>query len=84
METIDLYKFVTKNDIEYHYCYDGDVVMFVNNYDINDFYKLLGSSIFDDEGIVCNMKDGYFAFMMKDICEYFGIELSEIFENVEQ
>jgi len=33
----------------------------------------------DEEGISCTMKEGYFCFMMKDICEYFDIEADKVF-----
>jgi hypothetical protein len=42
---------------------------------------MLGVSILDEEGIKCTMKEKYFCFWMKDICEYFDIKLDEIFPN---
>ena len=82
MNAIGLYKFVNQNDLEFHYVIhkDNDVVLFVPNYHIENWNKLLGSGILDEEGLECNMKDGYFCFMMKYICEYFDIELSEVFK----
>lgn len=81
MTAIELYKFVTKNNIEWHKVDDGDIIMFVNNYLIEDFHKMLSASIFDDEGIECCMKDGYFCFYMQHICEHYDIELSEVFDG---
>jgi hypothetical protein len=80
MKAIELYKFVNNNNIEYHWN-DDDVILFVNDYDISEWNKLLGSHILDDSGLSCIMKDGYFCFKMKDICEYFDIELKDIFET---
>jgi len=80
MTAIDLYKFITENDIEFHWV-DDEVFMFVYIFDIDEFYKLFTSTIFDDEGITCTMKYGYFCFKMKDICEYYGIDLTEVFKN---
>ncbi len=82
MKVIDLYIFMEENNLEYHWHNrDGneDVLLFVNTRNIEEFNKLLGSSIMDEEGINCIMKDGYFCFWMKDICEYFGIETKDIF-----
>lgn len=83
MKALDLYKFIIDYDIEYHW-HDDDVIMFVNNRDIPFFHTILPASIFDDSGIDCVMKDGYFCFMMKDLCEWSGIELTEIFSIVEK
>lgn len=80
MTALDLYKFVSKNKIEYHYQHDCDVYLFINNNLIPEWYKLLPATIFDEDGIRCIMKDGYFAFEMKGICDYFDIELKDVFE----
>lgn len=80
MKTIDLYKFITKNGIEYHW-HDGDVILMINNYLLDEWNKLLGIHILDDNGLECVMKDGYFCFQMKEICEYYDIELLDIFEE---
>lgn len=79
MKALDLYKFVTNNNIEYHW-WDGDVMLFVSNYLIDEWCKLLGEGIFDEEGIKCTMKSGYFCFEMQDICDYHDIDINEIFE----
>jgi hypothetical protein len=80
MKALDLYKFIQNNNIEYRW-YDKDVIMFVNCSAIEEFNKLLGPHILDDNGIECRMKDGYFCFMMANICEYSDIELIDIFPN---
>ena len=46
---------------------------------MTDFSKLLSKYSFDDGGIECRFLDKYFAFWMKDICEYFDIDLVDIF-----
>lgn len=80
MEALDLYKFVHNNEIEYHW-HDDDVILMINYYLLDDWNKLLGTGITDEDGISCVMKDGYFCFMMQDICDYFGIEILSIFEK---
>ena len=46
---------------------------------MDDFSKLIKNYNFDDGGLECRLMDGYFAIWMKDICEYFGIELEDVF-----
>jgi hypothetical protein len=76
MKALDLLKFVENNKCEYHWN-DGDVFLFVNIFNIDEFNKMLG--LLEGEDIKCTMKKGCFCFEMKDICEYFYIELSKIF-----
>ena len=84
MKVIDFYKFIYENKIEYHWhtndtSKERDVIFFISYSQIDDFANLLTSFDFDDEGIICYMKDGYFAFWAFDILESHGIELNEIF-----
>ena len=81
MKAIDLHKFVNENNIEYHKggYYIPTIYMFVPISLISDFNKLLGVSIFDDEGITCVMKGNYFTFEMIDICENLDIDSDEVF-----
>ena len=82
MTELSLYKFVNDNNIEYHWDLDKtDVFLFVNFRDIKDFHSMLDYSILDDEGIECNMKDGYFGFKMDEICQYYQIELENVFSK---
>ena len=79
MKAIDLYKFIENYDVEYHW-HNDDVLMFVDIRLIIYFYSILDNTIFDDDGITCTMKDGYIVFEMTAICEYYGIELKEVFD----
>jgi len=84
MTTLELYKFIENYNVEFHWN-EEDVMMFVNNDNIKYFNSILNSSIFDDGGIHCVMKDGYIAFEMENICDYYDIELKDVFgENKEQ
>jgi len=80
MTAIQLYKFINKNECEYHW-HDEDVILFVNAGDITEFCDLLGGSTFDDEGIKVTLKDGYICVWMKDICEYADINLLDVFSK---
>ena len=84
MKTIELYKFITDNNIEWHWDEnDGadDVIIFPYDFQMPDFIKLFSPSAFDDGGIDCKIMHGYFAIWMNDICEYHGIELEDIFNK---
>ncbi len=83
MDKLDLYKFVNDNNLEYHYQgmnNEGELYLIINNDLLDKWNKLLGQSITDEYGLNCTMKDGYIAFEMKYICEYYDIETTDIFE----
>jgi hypothetical protein len=85
MTALELHKFYHGN-LEYHWHYDNekvsghkeDVILFVEIYSISTFMKLTSVNN-REEGYECVMKNGYFCFWMADICERFGIELTEVF-----
>jgi hypothetical protein len=84
MKAIDFYKFINENNIEFHWhenpeTKERDVLFFVNYWQIKDLSKLLTNADFGDEGIRCQMKDGYFDFWASDILYAHLIELTEIF-----
>jgi len=84
MKAIHFYKFINENDIEFHWCENNetkerDVVFFPSYRQIKDMAKLLSITDFDDGGIRCRMKDGYFAFWASHILEAHRIELTDIF-----
>jgi hypothetical protein len=79
-DALSLFKFITENNCEFHW-HDDDVILFVNFMDIQGFSDLLGDGIMAEKGLDCTMKFGYFCFWMKDICEYLGIELEDIFKK---
>lgn len=87
MKAIELYKYINENNIEWHrQDNEGtpDVIIFPLTFQIEGFMKILSSGVFDDAGIECRIKEGYFAIWMKDICDYYGIELDEVFSGEEQ
>lgn len=82
MTELTLYKFINDNNIEWHWNQRGlsdDVLIFPAFYQIEDFAKLFSPSDFDESGIECTMKDKYFCFWMRDICEAYGIEIENVF-----
>ncbi len=86
MTELSLYKYINDNGIEWHRRdNDGtpDVIIFPYYFQIEDFKKMLSNSLFDDGGIECRMMDGYFAFWMKDICEYYDVDIDKVFVGEE-
>jgi len=85
MKAIELYKFIEDNNVEWHYQdNDGveDVIIFPYTFDIKQFTDLLSCcTLFDDGGIEIRLMDGYIAVWMDEICEHYGIELSEVFDK---
>jgi len=80
MTALDLYKYIKNNKIEWHWIEQKtDVIIFPAFHEVEDFLKLLNTSDFDDDGILCNIKDGYFAIEIGYIMEHHNIELSEVF-----
>jgi len=85
MTELELYKYINDNNIEWHRRdNDGtpDIVIFPYTFQVEEFANLIKSSI--DEGIECRLMNGYFAFWMKDICEYYGIDMDKVFCGEEQ
>ena len=81
MKEVDLLRFITQNEVEYHWT-DDDVIMFVSHWNIKEFMMdLLGHQYLTDGEVQCILKYGYIGVWMKSICEYFDIELKSIFDK---
>lgn len=81
MTELELYKYINDNNIEWHrQDNDGtpDIIIFPLTFQIDEFVKLVKGYASDD-GIECRLKDGYFAFWMQDICDYYGIDIDKVF-----
>lgn len=85
MTGLELYKFIKEYDCEYHW-YDNngedDVMLFISVSFVDEFNKLFDSSFYD-EGFECVMKEHYLCFWMKEACDYYEINIKEIFERKE-
>lgn len=82
MNGLVLYKFINDNNIEWHWCTkDGqdDVWICLYYHQLEDFRKILTLGLFDDEGMEIIMKDDYLVITMNYICEYYDIEITDIF-----
>jgi hypothetical protein len=86
MTELELYKYINDNNIEWHrQDNDGtpDIIMFPLTFQIDEFVKLV-KGYTSDGGIECRLKDGYFAFWMQDLCDYYGIDIDKVFCGEEQ
>lgn len=80
MTELELYKFIHENEIEWHREQndgESDIIIFPSIFQIEEFNKLVSDTF--EQGIECVMRDGYFAFWMRDICEYYGIDINKVF-----
>jgi len=82
MKAEQLKKFVTDNNIEYHYRpKKGEVWMMVYYNQVAEFHKILDPSIYDEITPYCFMQDGYFFFPMLEICQYYGLVIEDCFDT---
>ena len=79
MTELDLYKYITHNDIEWRKV-ENTIYIYLFVKDIVNFFSLCTPDIFDD-GLECRVKNGYFVIPMNDICEYYGIKMENVFEH---
>lgn len=67
MTELELYKFIQNNSCEIHSQDKGEAFIFIDNYVLQEFVKLLPSSYFDDEGREIVAKHGYTCWSLTDI-----------------
>jgi hypothetical protein len=82
MTELKLHKYIQDNNIEWHrHDNDGekDIIIFPYFHQIEEFREIASADLFDDDGLECRMKDGYFAIWMNQVCEYYGIEINNVF-----
>ena len=82
MTELKLYKFVSKNQLEFKFINnETEVILFVNQCLVDDFMDLLSkdSNFLDDEGLKATIKDKYLAIEMAKYCEYYDISISDVF-----
>lgn len=82
MTELDLYKFINDNSIEWRReINDGadDIIIFLYTFQLDGFIKLIKKYSFDDGGLEVRLMDGYLCIWMNHICEYFGIEMDNVF-----
>ncbi len=77
MTDLELYKFVTKNKLEWHYA-DGEVILFLPFYLLAEFATATLSFWEDDPRRVV-MRPDSIALDMGEVCDHYGLNMEEIF-----
>lgn len=83
MTELQLYKWIMDNNIEWHWeKFDNreTVLIFPYTFHFRSFADLIKDAC-SEEGIQCHIKDGYFAVDLQDVCDYFGIDMEEVFRK---
>ena len=78
MTAFQFIKLIDKLSIEHKWVGD-DVIIFIDRLDISDFMKELERT--PDNGFSCKIKDGYIAMDANQICDYIGVEMTDVFEK---
>ena len=78
MKELDLYQFLKENEVEMRW--DDDVLStWVSHWHLEDFAKLIGSSLDEGGRDARIMSDGSIWIDLAPVCEYYGIEPERIF-----
>lgn len=82
MTELDLYKFITKNELEISWHGDDTLNLWISHYDMEDFSILLDRCDADDGGIDCKFQNGGdIVLNLLDICEEYDIEPENILKK---
>jgi hypothetical protein len=89
MKTIlKLQKFLIEKRVEWHYFveYDKeDVVIFINDYDYEEFKEVLSDPyLYDEDGFTIILKDTYLAIKMEQILDRLDLLLEDVFDKEEK
>lgn len=86
MTAIDLHKYINENNIEWHWASNegtDDVLIFPYTFQLEEFGKLIKASVADDPLMIA-LRDGYIGIWMLELCEYYGIDINEVFPKERQ
>jgi glucose-6-phosphate 1-dehydrogenase len=75
-----IYFILIDNHIEYNWV-DDNVIIFIDHYLIKEFMDLVGDIYLTNGETESILKYGYIGVQMKEICEYFGIDMKKVFRN---
>lgn len=85
MTELELYKYIKDNNVEWHrHDNEGtpDVVILPFIFQLEDFSNLI-SNYNTDEGLTMRLQNGYVGIWMKDLCDYFDIDMDKVFTGEE-
>lgn len=86
MTELELYKFINDNNVEWRKQYNGgiqDVLIFPNFTELEEFARMTDSYTADCV-FSCILKGKYVSIFMREICEYYGIKIGNVFDLKEQ
>lgn len=84
MTELDLYKFITDNEVEWHrHDNEGeeDIIIMPYIFHLEEFSEITKDYDRDGQGLDIKLMNGYVCIWMKDLCEYFGVEMNNIFKG---
>lgn len=89
MTELDLFKWVQEWQPEWRWDTNGssnedDVIIWLSIYSLESFQKLLPAGSFDDGGIEARLQDRHVVIWARDICDYSGIKIENVFPKDNQ
>lgn len=84
ISALRLYKYINDNKIEWRWSWHSnhsaeDVIILPLICQLKEFNDLLTDNFLDEGGYEISMKKGYVGIWMNDICEYYDIDIEEVF-----
>ena len=93
MTELELFKFTKDHNIENHWYIkneeNGDkeseeIIYFLYFFQLDEFIKLIKGYDLSDSPIECKLMDGYIGFDIFPICEYYGVDPENVFNEETQ
>ena len=86
MKPLDLYKFITQNEIESRKTFNdttgkNDILVWIPYNCLQKFIKMLGYNFTAEKSFFCHFTDNRVTFWMNEILDYFEINAEDIFEE---
>ena len=82
MTELNIYKWI--QSVECHYNHDySELWACPNTRDLDELFKIVSPNLFDDGGLDIKLLHGYVAIDLIPISEYYGIEIGNVLEKVE-
>ena len=79
MTELNIFKFVTENDIEYHYVGDG-LFVFIDYELIPAFAVIIKDYLdYNEDDENCKLKNGYIGMNIKPVFDFYGLDIESVF-----
>jgi hypothetical protein len=85
MTALELYQYIQENNIDWAYRYNpeskqDDVMVWINPCEIEFFVEMFAGNT-PEYGFEMTFINGNFAFFMSDICDYYEIDMKQVFKQ---